>query len=204
MTTSINIASSASSFLFNTKILINIHIFFIVHQKRNRKNACLQVVVRKIIMRSLSQTTGMAKKGRIFVAIVRGRKKFTGSGTHWWEREQNFCQRMIVTSNCCQIWLGHFFSHQKHEQISGRYMTVLHPTALRQSLSSNKFRGSVVSRGSEFVWSTHSPDFNHNDFYFWKVAKKQVYLQKPESSLKNESSSFLRSITDSVGAWDCC
>ena len=56
-----------------------------------------------------------------------------------------------------------------------------HCTNVAKSFLKEKFRGRVISRGTEFVWPAHSPDLNPLDFHFWAAAQKQVYLQKPES-----------------------
>ena len=44
-----------------------------------------------------------------------------------------------------------------------------------------KFRGRVISRGTDNAWPAHSPDLNPLDFYFWAVAQRRVYKAKPST-----------------------
>ena len=73
----------------------------------------------------------------------------------------------------------------------------LHCTNMAKSFLKEKFRGWVISRGTEFVWPAHSPDLNPLNFHFWAAAQKQVYLQKLESigELVECVISFLRPMT---------
>ena len=56
-----------------------------------------------------------------------------------------------------------------------------HCTTAAKEFLLEKFRGRVISRGTEIIWPAHSPDLNPLDFNFWAAAQKEVYTKKPET-----------------------
>ena len=57
----------------------------------------------------------------------------------------------------------------------------LHCTDIAKSLLTEKFRGRIISRGSELIWLAHNQDLDPFDFDFWAAAQRQANMQKPES-----------------------
>ena len=51
-------------------------------------------------------------------------------------------------------------------------------TAVKKFLL-KKFRGRMISRGTDVAWPAHSPDLSPLDSHYWALAQRQVYAAKP-------------------------
>ena len=59
--------------------------------------------------------------------------------------------------------------------------TLVHCTTKAKKFLAEKFRDTVISRGTDNAWPSHSPGLEQLYFYFWIVAQRIVYETKPSA-----------------------
>lgn len=64
-------------------------------------------------------------------------------------------------------------------------------------LLQQRFNDRIISRRTDNIWASHSPDLNPPDFFLWGYVKDRVYVNKPRTveELKTAVSDAIKDIT---------